>query len=227
VSRHRLSMFLRYFCYLSLFFSIALAATANQWRSRSIYQILTDRFARTDGSTVAPCDPGFEGFCGGTWLGISQKLNYIQGMGFDAIWISPVVEQVSNPARAYHGYSAKNTYSLNDRFGSADDLRALAKQLHSRNMYLMVDVVPNHMAFDGNATTTNYSTFYPFNARSFFHNVCFITDWTNVTQIQECWIGGEVNPLPDLNTTSTKVCKPPGTQSIGLSSKKKTSFSLG
>jgi alpha-amylase len=126
-------------------------------------------------------------------------------MGFDAIWISPVVEQVSNPTRAYHGYCAKNIYSLNDKFGSADDLRALAKQLHDRNMYLMVDVVPNHMAFDGNATTTNYSTFYPFNDRSFFHDVCFITDWTNVTQIQICWLGGEVDPLPDLNTTSPKV----------------------
>lgn len=67
-----------------------------------------------------------------------------------------------------------------------------------------VDVVPNHMAFDGNATNTDYSTFYPFNDRSLFHNVCFITEWTNVTQIQQCWLGGEVNPLPDLNTTSPK-----------------------
>lgn len=126
-------------------------------------------------------------------------------MGFDAIWISPVVEQVSNPTRAYHGYCAKNIYGLNSNFGTADELRALAKALHDRDMYLMVDVVPNHMAFDGSAATTDYSTFYPFNDRSFFHSVCFITDWTNVTQIQRCWLGGEVNPLPDLNTTSPQV----------------------
>ncbi|KAK7190365.1 hypothetical protein DPSP01_011555 [Paraphaeosphaeria sporulosa] len=198
-------MFLRILCFLPLFFSIILAATATQWRSRSIYQILTDRFARTDGSTTAPCEPGYEGFCGGTWYGISQKLDYIQGMGFDAIWISPVVEQVSNPTRAYHGYCAKNIYSLNENFGSAEDLKSLSMALHARDMYLMVDVVPNHMAFDGNATDVDYSTFHPFNDRSFFHNVCFITDWTNVTQIQQCWLGGEVNPLPDLNTTSPKV----------------------
>ncbi|KAJ4352183.1 uncharacterized protein N0V89_007530 [Didymosphaeria variabile] len=191
--------------YLMLFSSITYAATSTQWRSRSIYQILTDRFARTDGSTTAPCDPGYEGFCGGTWAGITQKLDYIQGMGFDAIWISPVVEQVSNPTRAYHGYCAKNIYSLNDKFGNKDDLKTLAKALHDRDMYLMVDVVPNHMAFDGNATTTDYSTFYPFNDRSFFHNVCFITDWTNVTQIQRCWLGGEINPLPDLDTTLPEV----------------------
>ncbi|KAJ4299583.1 hypothetical protein N0V90_004829 [Kalmusia sp. IMI 367209] len=190
---------------LSWFFGAALAATASQWRSRSIYQILTDRFARTDGSTTATCDPGFEGFCGGTWSGITQNLDYIQGMGFDAIWISPVVEQVTNPSRAYHGYCAKNIYALNNNFGSADDLKALAKALHERNMYLMVDVVPNHMAFDGTARSTDYGSFIPFNNRSYFHDVCFITDWTNVTQIQQCWLGGEINPLPDLNTTSPAV----------------------
>ncbi|KAL1596293.1 hypothetical protein SLS60_008938 [Paraconiothyrium brasiliense] len=193
------------FYYLILLSNVTYAATSTQWRSRSIYQILTDRFARTDGSTTAPCEPGYEGFCGGTWAGITQKLDYIQGMGFDAIWISPVVEQVSNPTRAYHGYCAKNIYSLNDKFGNKDDLKTLAKALHDRDMYLMVDVVPNHMAFDGNATTTDYSTFYPFNDRSFFHQVCFIYDWTNVTQIQRCWLGGETNPLPDLDTTLPKV----------------------
>lgn len=137
-------MGLKIFCCLSLFFNIILAATAAQWRSRSIYQILTDRFARTDGSTTAPCEPGFEGFCGGTWSGISQKLDYIQGMGFDAIWISPVVEQVSNPTRAYHGYCAKNIYSLNDKFGTADDLKSLSKALKCRDMYLMVS---NHQVW--------------------------------------------------------------------------------
>lgn len=198
-------MIFRTFVLLAYLLGTTFAASATQWRSRSIYQVLTDRFARTDGSTTAQCEPGFEGFCGGTWSGITQKLDYIQGMGFDAIWISPVVEQVSNPTRAYHGYCAKNIYSLNNHFGSADDLKALAQALHDRGMYLMVDVVPNHMAFDGNATATDYSSFYPFNDRSFFHHVCFITDWTNVTQIQRCWLGGEINPLPDLNTTSPTV----------------------
>ncbi|KAF1978805.1 glycoside hydrolase family 13 protein [Bimuria novae-zelandiae CBS 107.79] len=195
-------MFCRIFRWLPFFVGIALAASAPQWRSRSIYQILTDRFARSDGSTTAPCDLGFQGFCGGTWSGITQKLDYIQGMGFDAIWISTVVEQVSNPARAYHGYCAKNIYALNGNFGSAEDLKGLAKALHDRNMFLMLDVVANHMAFDGNARSIDYSSFNPFNNRSFFHDVCFITDWTNVTQIQQCWLGGEVDPLPDLNTTS-------------------------
>lgn len=55
-------------------------------------------------------------------------------MGFTAIWISPIVQQISDPSRAYHGYSAKNLYGLNSNFGSAADLKELAAALHSRGM---------------------------------------------------------------------------------------------
>jgi alpha-amylase len=65
--------------------SYAIAATPEQWRSRSIYQVVTDRFARTDGSTSAACNPGLGMYCGGTWNGLIEKLDYIQGMGFDAV----------------------------------------------------------------------------------------------------------------------------------------------
>ena len=52
---------------------------------RSIYQVLTDRFARADQSTTAPCDTGARLYCGGTWQGIIEKLDYIQNMGFTAV----------------------------------------------------------------------------------------------------------------------------------------------
>lgn len=55
------------------------------WRSQSIYQVLTDRFARTDGSTTATCNTGDQIYCGGSWQGIINKLDYIQGMGFTAV----------------------------------------------------------------------------------------------------------------------------------------------
>jgi alpha-amylase len=64
------------------------------WRAQSIYQVVTDRFARTDLSTSAPCDPAAQVYCGGTWKGLIAKLDYIQGMGFTAVWISPVVKQI-------------------------------------------------------------------------------------------------------------------------------------
>ena len=62
-----------------------LALTPAQWRSQSIYQVLTDRFARTDGSTTASCNAAAGVYCGGTFQGIIKHLDYIQNMGFTAV----------------------------------------------------------------------------------------------------------------------------------------------
>ncbi|SOV03154.1 uncharacterized protein UDID_17009 [Ustilago sp. UG-2017a] len=70
-------------------------------------------------------------------------------MGFDAIWISPVVSNVDSP-NAYHGYSAQDLYSINSKFGTTADLEALSNALHARGMYLMIDVVANHMGVQNN-----------------------------------------------------------------------------
>lgn len=61
------------------------AAAAAAWRNRIVYQVITDRFARTDGSTTATCNVAVGQYCGGTWQGIIKKLDYIQGMGFTAV----------------------------------------------------------------------------------------------------------------------------------------------
>ena len=63
----------------------ATALSPADWRSQSIYQLLTDRFARTDGSTTATCDTQDGIYCGGSWQGVIDKLDYIQGMGFTAV----------------------------------------------------------------------------------------------------------------------------------------------
>lgn len=73
------------FTVLSALTTLTHAATPAQWRSRSIYQVLTDRFARTDGSTTATCNTGDRTYCGGTYQGIISKLDYIQDMGFTAV----------------------------------------------------------------------------------------------------------------------------------------------
>ena len=62
--------------------SLSHALNLAELRQRSVYQVLTDRFARSDG-LVTPCDAGQRRYCGGTWKGIEQRLGYIQNMGFD------------------------------------------------------------------------------------------------------------------------------------------------
>ena len=113
------------------------AAKPAQWRERSIYQLLTDRFALPDGNTTAICDTSKARYCGGTWSGIEGQLDYIQDMGFDAIWISPItknIEQSTEYGEAYHGYWQQDIYAVNPRFGTAGDLKALAEALHLRGM---------------------------------------------------------------------------------------------
>ncbi|KAB8220203.1 glycoside hydrolase superfamily [Aspergillus novoparasiticus] len=185
----------------------ALAATTAEWKSRSVYQTMTDRFARTDGSTTAPCNTTQGLYCGGTWRGTIDKLDYIQGMGFDAVMISPIVENIEGRVsygEAYHGYWPLDLYSLNSHFGTHQDLLDLSEALHSRGMYLMMDTVINNMAYMTNgkdpAKNIDYSVFTPFNDSSYFHPYCKITDWNNYTNAQLCQTGDNKVALPDLFT---------------------------
>ncbi|KAL2835119.1 glycoside hydrolase superfamily [Aspergillus cavernicola] len=193
---------------LSLAATAALAATPAQWRSQSIYFLLTDRFARTDNSTTAACDTTAAQYCGGSWQGIINQLDYIQGMGFTAIWITPVtanLEEDTAYGQAYHGYWQQDIYSINQHYGTEDDLRALAAALHERDMYLMVDVVANHMGYDGAMDSVDYSVFNPFNDAQYFHSPCVISDYDDQTEVEQCWLGDDEVSLPDLDTTLTDV----------------------
>lgn len=64
---------------------------------------------------------------------------------------------------AYHGYWAQDIYAVNPNFGTEADLIALSAALHARGMYLMVDVVTNHMGYLGCGNCVDYSVFNPFN----------------------------------------------------------------
>ena len=191
--------------------SVVIAATPAQWRGRAIYQVLTDRFARTDGSTTSTCNTGDRIYCGGTWQGIINHLDYIQGMGFTAIWISPItlnLPEDTAEGEAFHGYWQQNLDELNPNFGTANDLKALSSALHTRGMYLMVDVVVNHFGWSGNASTVDYSRFVPFNSSSYFHSYCTISkgDYdSRDANVQLCWLGDSNVELPDVNTTQPAV----------------------
>ncbi|KAK3362804.1 glycoside hydrolase superfamily [Lasiosphaeria hispida] len=183
------------------------ALTAAGWRQQSIYQVVVDRFARTDLSTTASCDTSQQVYCGGTWRGLISKLDYIQGMGFTAVWISPVVKQMDGNTQdgsSYHGYWAQDIWSLNSAFGSESDLKALSAALHDRGMYLMVDVVTNHMAYRGCGTCVDYSVLKPFSSASYYHPFCFI-DYNIQSSIETCWQGSNTVSLPDLRTENDDV----------------------
>ncbi|KAL2751872.1 glycoside hydrolase family 13 protein [Sodiomyces alcalophilus JCM 7366] len=175
--------------------SLALAADAEAWKSRNIYFVLTDRIARGTNETCAPENActNLRGYCGGTFAGLESKLDYIQGMGFDAIWLTPVV---ANTPGGYHGYWASDLMSINENYGTAEDLKSLVNAAHERDMFVMADVVANHM---GAGDITQYGP-EPFNQHSSYHKDCEI-DYDDQNSIETCWLYG----LPDLKTSDPKV----------------------
>ncbi|KAJ7051158.1 glycoside hydrolase family 13 protein [Mycena amicta] len=188
-----------------LHFYTALAAGASEWRRRSIYQVMTDRFSRPDGSLTAPCDTTQRVYCGGTWKGIVNRLDYISNMGFTAIWISPVSEQPEGPTgvgEAYHGYWTENLYALNHKFGTEQDFKDLVNAAHARGMLVMLDVVLNHFANPGD--TIQYENLTPFNHEKYFHPKHEI-DWGRQASIETGWMGNGYLWLPDTNTEDPEV----------------------
>ena len=81
---------------------------------------------------------GLRNYCGGTFKGIEKHLDYISGLGANAIWISPIVLNTDN---GYHGYWAQNIFEINPHFGTKEDLKSLVTACHDRDMWVMVDIV--------------------------------------------------------------------------------------
>lgn len=128
------------------------------WRNASIYFLLTDRFNDGDQSNNVNFDRSqktadLRGFMGGDIKGITQKINegYFTDLGIDAIWFTPVVEQIhgivdegTGNTYGYHGYWTKDWTSLDPNFGTEDDLRTMVDAAHAKGLRVILDVVLNH-----------------------------------------------------------------------------------
>lgn len=123
------------------------------WRDQIIYFLMTDRFndgdSRNNDQGAGEYSAGSEGkYNGGDLKGISQKLDYIQGLGATAVWITPPVANQWWDAKiqfgGYHGYWAENFMAVDKHLGTIDDYKALSHDIHTRGMYLVQDIVLNH-----------------------------------------------------------------------------------
>ena len=171
------------FC--SLIF-LSFSANADEWKKRAIYQLMTDRFASSK-EDLPPCKVEENKYCGGDHKGIEQHLDYITDMGFDAIWISPIVK---NAEGSYHSYHTIDFYDINENFGTKQDILDLVKKCHDEDVFIMLDVVANHVGLVGN----DFSSINPFNSPEHYHEPCTITDWTNYVMVENCRLAD----LPDL-----------------------------
>jgi len=178
----------KYLIYFAFLLSLSLINTAHhtkeEWLSRTIYELVTDRFAKQGQDEKADCN--LSNYCGGTFKGIEQHLDYISGMGFNAIWISPICK---NKEGSYHGYHNVDLYQINPYFGSSSDLKDLIKACHSKDIWVILDAVPNHMAPD-----VPFNEINPFNKDEYYHDYCVINNENNQAERENCRLFG----LPDL-----------------------------
>jgi glycosidase len=124
------------------------------WEEQVIYFVMTDRFANGDRSNddqgKGEFDPtSNDKYSGGDLQGIIDRLDYIQGLGATAVWITPpVANQWWDPLQqsgGYHGYWARDLKQVDEHLGTLATYQRLSDALHRRGMYLIQDVVPNHM----------------------------------------------------------------------------------
>lgn len=135
----------------------------DDWRDVVIYQIITDRYADGDPANndvegyYAPAD-GYR-IHGGDFRGLEERLDYLATLGVNGIWISPVVR---NCFAEYHGYAARDFFSIAPHFGSLAELRSLVDACHARGIYVILDVVVNHMGDLIDSASPSYPDFrYP------------------------------------------------------------------
>ncbi|KAL4458945.1 hypothetical protein ABPG75_013810 [Micractinium tetrahymenae] len=170
--------------------------TWDDWSSRAVYQVLTDRFAAPGrGAGTAPC-ADLSNYCGGSWAGILERLDYIQGLNLNAIWSSPVS---LNSYGGYHGYWPTDLTGLNTYFGSQEDLADLLHTLAERGLFNILDVIFNHVGYGSDVHTP---VFRPFGSPEHFNGCegcgpnCEIPAQNATLEQQwDCRVSG----LPDLN----------------------------
>ena len=174
------------------------------WNAANIYFLLTDRF--NNGDTLNDINLNrtketavLRGFMGGDIQGITQKINdgYFTDLGINAIWFSPIVEQIhgtvdegTGSTYGYHGYWAKDWTALDPNFGTKKELEILVKTAHKNGIRILMDIVLNHTG-----PVTDMDPVWP---KEWVRTepVCEFTDYESTTT---CTL---VKNLPDIITES-------------------------
>lgn len=153
---------------LALPLARAPAGTPADYRARPpqdevVYFVLPDRFANGDPKNdtgglkgdrlKTGFDPSAKGFYhGGDLKGLTQHLDYIQGLGATAVWFAPVFKNkpVQGPkgdeSAGYHGYWITDFTSVDPHFGTNAEFKAFVDAAHARGMKVYMDIVVNHTA---------------------------------------------------------------------------------
>lgn len=181
------------------------------WNAANIYFLLTDRFNNGDTLNDISLNRTKEtavlrGFMGGDIQGITQKINdgYFTDLGINAIWFSPVVEQIhdnvdegTGNTYGYHGYWAKDWTAMDPNFGTKKELEILVKTAHENGIRILMDIVLNHTG-----PVTDLDPVWP----KEWVRTGPICEYTNYETTTNCTL---VKNLPDIITESDEAVELP------------------
>lgn len=139
------------------------------WDEAVVYFMMTDRFFdgnesnnKASGADTYGDNPGL--YHGGDFAGVTAKLDYLQDLGVNTIWLTPIVENIAGVTvtdegkedvpynAAYHGYWASDFTKLNPTMGTTEEFKTMISEAHKRGMRIMVDIVVNHAGYGTEST---------------------------------------------------------------------------
>jgi alpha-amylase len=176
------------------------------WEAASVYFLMTDRFNNGDKLNDLNYDRTktagkLRGFEGGDIKGISKKIDegYFDKLGINAIWFTPIVEQIHDAvdegtglSYGFHGYWTRDWTALDPNFGTKEDLANLVKKAHAHGIRVILDGVINHTG-----PVTDVDTVWP----NYWVRTGPSCDYQNYQNTTACTL---VANLPDIRTESTQ-----------------------
>ncbi len=191
-----------------------------EFRQETIYFIVVDRFHDGDPNNNQGPNPelfdaerkDWTKYWGGDLQGIIDKLDYLQGMGVTALWLTPLFEQVEKllyqKYAAIHGYWTRDFKRINARYLAAGENPSLFQEkestfdrliaeMHRRGMKLVLDIVCNHSSpevapgekgklYDDGRLIADFND----DKKHWYHHYGEVKDWNDDWQVQNCELAG-------------------------------------
>jgi len=189
--------------------------------SDAIYLIMPDRFANGNPDNDSTEDTVEKvnrkksgGRHGGDIQGIINHLDYIKSLGMTALWSTPLLED-NEPTYSYHTYAQSNLYQIDSRYGTNEDYKRLATEMHKRDMKLLMDYVTNHWGSKHwiiqDLPTKDWIHYWKngekgFQRSNYRMNTQFDTN-TSVEDAKACMNGWFDTTMPDINQSNPLVLK--------------------
>ena len=159
-----------------------------------IYSLMVDRFNNGDANNDFDIDQkNLKAYQGGDFKGITDKMDYLKDMGYTAIWLTQVFENMEN---GYHGYWIKDFYKTNEHFGTMEEFKILVKEAHDRDMKVILDFVVNHVG-------PGHEWLDDPEKKDWFHEKKPISNWDSQEEVENGWL----YDLPDLNQDNPETRK--------------------